>query len=313
MRRPRSWPVSPARLLAAGFAALLAIALSPLDARVQPHAGHRAALPATPKVAVWRIADADTEIWMLGTIHALPPGIKWRSPAIDKILASADGLVLESVDDPTKTMNAVTSLGIEKGLPPLVERADPAKRAELAKMVKETGVPAAVLDGMKTWAATILLVGASTQRVGASAGNGIETELSKTFTANGRPITGLETAMDVFGALNTMSEAEQRRFLNDSIDTPAEDQSDFRDVLRAWLTGDADKIGKLLEKKDDLSPVVRDLLLHRRNIAWADWLAKRLAQPGGKLFVAVGAGHLAGPDSLQHLLEAKGIKVTRVN
>src|ERR1700753_1880930 len=156
MRRSHLRLFPPVRLLAAGFVALLAIALSPLDARVQSRADHRAALPATPKVAVWRIADADTEIWVFGTIHALPPGIKWHSPAIDKILASADGLVLESVDDPTKTMNAVTSLGIAKGLPPLAERADPAKRAELAKMVKDTGLPPAVLDGLKTWAATIM-------------------------------------------------------------------------------------------------------------------------------------------------------------
>jgi uncharacterized protein YbaP (TraB family) len=57
--------------------------------------------------------------------------------------------------------------------------------------------------------------------------------------------------------------------------------------------------------------VLRDVLIRKRNIAWADWLAKRLEQPG-QLLVAVGAGHLAGPDSVQKQLAKRGIKVTRV-
>ena len=41
------------------------------------------------------------------------------------------------------------------------------------------------------------------------------------------------------------------------------------------------------------------------------WLTKRLERPG-QAFVAVGAGHLAGNDSVIDLLEQQGLTVVRV-
>jgi len=52
-------------------------------------------------------------------------------------------------------------------------------------------------------------------------------------------------------------------------------------------------------------------LLWQRNRTWADWVQKRLETPG-TVFVAVGAGHLAGAKSVQADLAAKGIHVSRV-
>jgi len=60
-----------------------------------------------------------------------------------------------------------------------------------------------------------------------------------------------------------------------------------------------------------MSAELRDTLFKRRNAKWAEWLARRLERPG-TIFVAVGAGHLAGPDSVQAMLEAKGLKPKRV-
>jgi len=51
-------------------------------------------------------------------------------------------------------------------------------------------------------------------------------------------------------------------------------------------------------------------MLVKRNEAWAKAIAERMKQPG-TTFVAVGAGHLAGPDSLQKQLEKLGIEVQR--
>ena len=48
-----------------------------------------------------------------------------------------------------------------------------------------------------------------------------------------------------------------------------------------------------------------------RNARWADWIAKRMDQPG-TVFIAVGAGHLAGDHSVQTLLAKKHLTVTRI-
>ena len=49
-------------------------------AKEQPAAAARA----EPRPALWLLADEDTQIYMFGTIHILPPGFRWRSTALDK-------------------------------------------------------------------------------------------------------------------------------------------------------------------------------------------------------------------------------------
>ena len=60
-----------------------------------------------------------------------------------------------------------------------------------------------------------------------------------------------------------------------------------------------------------MSPELRQVLMAQRNARWAEWIEKRMDQPG-TVFIAVGAGHLAGKDSVETMLEAKGLEVDRV-
>ena len=336
MLRSRHWLSSPGWLLPGCAAFLLAAVPSPAAApakqpgatsskahagadrraRHRPASHHRASHRRLPpaKVALWRIADSDTQIWLLGTIHALPIGVKWHSAAIDRAIGSSNELVLETVvdHDPEKTTALILSLGSAPNPLPIADRIAPAKRPALARMITETKVPTAAFDRLKTWAAAFLLVGLTVRdAVGVSNVTGVETELAERFTARKQPISGLETAAQQLGFFNALSEKEQRRFLEDTVDSSKEAKADYQMMLRAWLTGNDKAIAKSFDTENEISPVLRDVLVRKRNIIWADWLAKRLEQPG-QLLVAVGAGHLAGPDSVQRKLAAHGIKVTRV-
>jgi hypothetical protein len=53
------------------------------------------------------------------------------------------------------------------------------------------------------------------------------------------------------------------------------------------------------------------MLFTTRNATWATWIRNRLARPG-TVFIAVGAGHLAGRDSVIADLHAQGIEAVRV-
>ena len=59
------------------------------------------------------------------------------------------------------------------------------------------------------------------------------------------------------------------------------------------------------------NPQLRRLFLAERNASWARWIRERMARPG-TVFIAVGAGHLAGHDSVQTLLAQQGIRAERV-
>ena len=54
------------------------------------------------------------------------------------------------------------------------------------------------------------------------------------------------------------------------------------------------------------------MMFTERNARWADWIAARMQTPG-TVFVAVGAGHLAGKDSLLVRLAETRIASQRVN
>jgi uncharacterized protein YbaP (TraB family) len=58
------------------------------------------------------------------------------------------------------------------------------------------------------------------------------------------------------------------------------------------------------------SPSLYQKFVVQRNIAWSEKIAEILKRSGVQQ-IAVGAAHLAGPDSLQVQLARRGIKVER--
>ena len=80
----------------------------------------------------------------------------------------------------------------------------------------------------------------------------------------------------------------------------------------AWNRGDVEGFAPMLEQMRTKSPETYKLLFNDRNGRWAAWIARRLQQPG-VVFVAVGAGHLAGQDSVQNKLAELHVRSTRIN
>lgn len=276
-----------------------------------------AAAPAQPQAhpALWKLADADTTIYLFGTVHILPAGTNWMSPGIKAAVDASQSLTLEAVldQDPTLVATVLLKIGHADGLPPLAERVPPNQRAQLAALVKASGLPPSYLDGMKTWAAALMLTGAALQQIGvdAAASPGVEPQLTALFRSANKPVEGLETAELQLGYFDKLPESAQRAFLAATLDAPAKAKADFQKMLGAWEKGDPAAIEKSFADDPEFTPELRDLLIRQRDRAWADVLAKRLDKPG-TVFVAVGAGHLAGPDSVQKMLADKGLKVTRV-
>ena len=270
-----------------------------------------AAAEVQPKPALWKLADADTTIYLFGTIHLLPKGLDWRTPALDQAIAQSGELYLETVidKDAIESAKAVKTLGMAEGLPPLVERVPEEKRAALAERIATLGLKPGQLDRFETWAAAMTLLSASFKELGLESELGVERALEARY-AN-KKVSGLETVGQQFGFLDGLSEEGQRLFLEGVLDDPADARANFADMLKAWAAGDVEGIAANFDAETALSPELREVLMTRRNATWAEWLAKRLDQPG-TLMVAVGAGHLAGKDSVQAMLAGKGLTVERV-
>ena len=73
---------------------------------------------ASAQARLWVIRDADSTIYLMGTVHLLRPGTEWRSPKIDAALKEATELWLETPDvDPSpQEEQAFRSLMLRAGM-----------------------------------------------------------------------------------------------------------------------------------------------------------------------------------------------------
>jgi uncharacterized protein YbaP (TraB family) len=263
---------------------------------------------------MWRLYDHDTNIYLFGTVHLLPPGTNWRTPAIDKATDEAGSLVVETIIDdknPQAFAAELARLSIRPGLPPIVERVPPEKRDALRAAIAKSGIPEAALNNMETWAAAFALLQLQFKELGVSGNDGVELNLKKAFAAAGKPIEQLESNSQQLGFFDGLPEAAQRQLLEGAIEAPTAAKKQFDAMLAAWISGDVKAIGRTFNAEFKNSPDLKAALISRRNAHWAWWLHSRLAQPG-TIFVAVGAGHLAGDDNVVEMLKKRGLKVRRV-
>ena len=294
-----------AKGMLAGLLAMLAAAPSAARAPAPPR-------PAEP--ALWVVSDPDTTIYLFGTIHLLPRGIDWQRGKLADALATSQELVIEAIVDEKNPMQftaALNSLAFGSALPPLRERVDEDKRSALDAAVTAGGLPPTAYDRMETWSVAVLLLGAKFRKLGLSPEDGVEAILRKSFAGRNKPIGALETMVEQLGYFDRLPEEAQRDLLEGVIAPDEDMQSDFGAMLEAWQKGDVDRIAKTFDTDLAESPPLRDALMVQRNRNWASWVERRMAKPGS-VMVAVGAGHLAGTDSVQRYLETRGFRVRRV-
>jgi len=268
--------------------------------------------PQVAHPALWEVSDPDTTIYLFGTIHLLPDNYQWRTPKLDQAMASAQELVVETIVDdknPQKLMQAMASLGFANNLPPLVQRLPASKRPALEAAIKKSGMPVQALDRMKTWTAAIILLGGKFKELGLS--GGVEGVLRNDFSTRGKPIGELESNIEQLSYFDRLPESAQRALLEGAIDDKQSMDSELGGMLRAWSSGDVNGIAKTFDRDLAGTPELAQSLIKQRNANWSKWIEQRLNKPGA-ILVAVGAGHLAGKDSVLEMLKKQGYKVRRL-
>jgi uncharacterized protein len=294
-------------VLRRAFAALglsVLLAAAPAEAKAPPSA----------KPALWAVSDADTTIYLFGTIHLLPDSYRWRTPTFDRAVEGSQELVVETIVDeknPLQLASVMASLAFSPGLPPVAERVPPAKRAALAAAIKQSGYPPEAFDRMETWAVAFTLLGNQFKAIGLKGGQGVEAVLRGNFSNEGKPVGELESNLDQLSFFDTLPEKAQRELLEGAIEPSSGTKKDFGDMLGAWARGDVAAIARTFNHDLASSPEIRQALIERRNANWGHWIERRMAAPG-TIMIAVGAGHLAGGNSVIALLKKHGYAIRRI-
>lgn len=303
---------------ALGLALTAALVAAPMEAFAQAEVAPAAPAPAaTPQAqgqgpALWVIRDADSTLYLFGTVHVLKPDTAWGSAKVDAALDSASDVWFEisNPDDQAAIIPLIQQHGVSPATP-LSSLLTPEELADLDTAAKAIGASGAQLDAFRPWFAGLTLSMAPLMKAGYDPNSGVEMVLKPRAVAAGKTIRGLETLDKQIKVLATLPEDIQLEFLRATLSEFDEAATQLDQMVSAWATGDVEALNRVavVEMKTE-APHIYDALLVRRNTDWADQIQTILAGSGTG-FIAVGAAHLTGEDSVQAILAKRGVVAER--
>ena len=268
--------------------------MSILAAAVALAAASPGALPAeSAEPAMFVVRDVDTTVFIFGTFHALDGKADWFNNQVRSAFEQSDELVLETL---------------------VPEGPSPQPGFTSVRGQRFSGLPVAP---SASFLATTRMAISAGKAQGMNVGNGADMVLRRVAEMEGKQVEGLETLesqLAMFTRLPPPAEAARPRpGAPVEASAPMESLSQaMAEMQSAWKRGDQNVFVRMLGQLEQSSPDAYRMMFTERNQRWADWIAGRMQTPG-VVFVAVGAGHLAGKDSLLVRLAEQGIQSQRLN
>ena len=264
--------------------------------------------------ALWVVKDADTTVYLFGTVHMLKPGLSWFDEAVKEAFDASDTLKIEVVlpEDQAEMVSRTIPLAIDQSGTKMSSLLTDEQRTAYEAAMSKFGLPIAQFDMFEPWFSGLTLGAVALTAEGYNPEQGSEKILTAAAKASGKPVSGLETLEQQLGFFDTLPRDAQIKFLNDTVAQLPTAGGEFADILLAWKQGNPDELGIRMNRALSGAEIIAETLLFKRNERWADWIKTRLDEPG-TVFMAVGAGHLAGAKSVQDYLAVRGLTVQRIS
>ncbi|MGZ9099414.1 MAG: TraB/GumN family protein [Brevundimonas sp.] len=270
--------------------------------------------PARADPPLWRVSDADTEMVLFGSVHALPPGVAWRTDSLDRALAAADLVVFEILTPETEEEEMAMMLPMLRylmGAQPLSATVSEQTLARARLAAEAQDLDPQVLEMFRPWAAAFMLEMGADEALGRSGDLGVDTAI-ETGLPEGRRTEALDTDALLHASMAALAEdgdAEGEELLIEVLDSldEAEDALDMT-LETAWLAGDLEPIRVEMESMKAEAPRLHQVLLVDRNHGWMPAL-RRIMETEGRVVVIVGVAHMVGEDGLPTLLRQAGYTV----
>jgi uncharacterized protein len=284
----------------AAFAACAAPAFAEAPAEIHP--------------ALFVARDADSTLYLFGTVHVRPTGAEWADDSVRAALSEADEVWTElpiGTDTEAEMLSVMPELGYDS-VKPLSAWLSADEQARLLTLTRRLGLPDGALERMRPWLAGLVLSQAPLMRAGFNPQSGVDRAVDAYADAQGKRMRAFESVREQLGFFATLPDALQHEMLLEAIDDNDDSLAEFTALSQAWEAGDLSLVEQFVVRELRLEyPHLYDVLIARRNVAWVETLSAELAGSGVD-FVAVGAGHMVGEDGLVAMLRARGVSVERV-
>jgi uncharacterized protein YbaP (TraB family) len=270
--------------------------------------------PARGMTFLWRLSQPDDPrkvVYLFGSIHVARPDFYPLDPAIEQAFAAADALVVEAAPgdlEPAKLQTETIRRALLPAGETLKDRISPETWAALDAALRQRNVPLATVTNFEPWFAALLIEQQFVKERGLDPALGVDRHFIERAGAQ-KPIEALETASGQIGILDGLGPRLQELVLADALAALGpEGQRELDRMLEAWRAGDGATMHSLFRESLAASPEAAplyDALVTRRNAAMADAI-DALIDDWNRLFVVIGAGHLAGDGGVVALLERRG-------
>ena len=269
--------------------------------------------PAVAEPALWRAERGEATVYVLGTIHLLTPEVEWYGGALAEAFEAADTLTLELAPEQLDPAVMAGIIQQKAFYPPgdgLSAHLSDETYGEVVERGQAGGLPPQAIERFRPWYVAIVLAVQIAQVEGFLPEYGVDRLLSEKAAIAGKPIGGLETAAEQLGLLADHPEDIQVAMLKDTLRQLEDLPAFFEALSSAWVSGTVDELEASLLASLESVPELYDAVIVGRNRSWVPKIEALLDQPGTH-FVAVGAGHLLGKDSVIEMLRAQGVVIER--
>lgn len=280
-------------------AIVIAVAMSVLGASAQ---------------VLWRVtadgpAGAGHTSYVLGTMHTAGTDVLDSLAGLDGALEHVAAVYVEVLSSDMALTPEAMACAIAPSDSTLQRLLSPAALDSVCRYISSFGLDGPKLSGLLgRFKPAMLDAYLEVRRSNASTGVPMDIALQHRATAMGKDVRALETAEQQVRMLMGTPVAEQLEALMESVRAPEAAQAVSDSLVTAYRCQDLEAIGRLLAR--GMREAYAERMVYARNRAWAAVLVPEMRCRS--VLVAVGAGHLVGPEGLLAMLRSAGFDVSPV-
>lgn len=272
-----------------------------------------AAVHADGQHVFWEVAGKSNKVYLLGSVHVLHAGDNALPAITDAAYADADVLV-EELDLYAAAGEMLSPAMLKLTFLPegqtLASAIGPDLYSKLRANARTLGLDLDLIGRMQPWYVATMVSSLNLAKAGYSPADGVDYQIAERAHRDHKPIVGLETAAEQLGYLASMSLADQRSFLAESL-AENDDPDELRQITDAWRRGDLAALERELKQGMEETPDLFRRIVTQRNRNWLPRIEQMLADPARDYLVVTGALHMIGSEGLVELLRARGYRITR--
>ncbi len=273
--------------------------------------------PAKEKCFLWTVKSGKATVHMLGSIHFARADFYPLDPAIEQAFEKSDHLVLEINMTPEVEMKAqqlFAEKGLYQGNETLSSKMGEKTLKELKARLEARGMSLALLEKLKPWYLSVILVVLEYKKHGFTPEMGIDKHFQMKALKSGKEILQLETLEGQVETLSFGDAEQQELFLYETVKKLDKVGELMAELAKAWKAGEGEKMAETVEESLAEEPRLKpyyDKIFTERNGAMTEKINGYL-KTDKTYFVVVGSAHLVGKTGIVELLKKEKLTVQQI-